>query len=225
MKNSTSAFVLAMALCGCAVPRCARTPAEIFQQINRSAVVVHTEEGLGSGTIVRGDAQGGYILTCAHVITLGADGLVPAQHVLVKWWRGDDVRVAPATILAFDKEKDLALLRIEGDFTGLALPVATKEPNRFDNIYTVGTPSGFSGTVAHGWLSRKDMEVFGRPRWKVDQTISLHGISGGTSTNASGELVCVPEATPLDDQDPVSVINICVGLSDIRAFLGAHLKG
>ena len=101
--------------------------------------------GSGSGVVLTED---GYILTNAHVATLG--GLTETAAISVMLWDG---QVLAAELVGFDSVYDLAVLKIEA--AGLK-PIIFADSNTLNvgqNVVAIGAPLGLSSTVTQGIIS------------------------------------------------------------------------
>ncbi|QKJ25522.1 trypsin-like peptidase domain-containing protein [Aquiluna borgnonia] len=159
--------------------------------------------GSGSGVALTED---GYILTNAHVVTLG--GLTDQANITVQLWNGE---VYPAELVGYDSIYDLAVLKI--DAIGLK-PIAFADSDSLnvgEDVVAIGAPLGLSSTVTQGIISALNRtiqvassEVSENPGlqfWNGTGTapISLQviqtdaainpGNSGGALVNSSGELI------------------------------------
>ncbi len=159
--------------------------------------------GSGSGVVLTED---GYILTNAHVVTLG--GKTETAMVSVMLWDG---QVVAAELIGFDSVYDLAVLKIER--TGLK-PITfadSKTLNVGQSVVAIGAPLGLSSTVTQGIISALNRTIQvassevsedaslqfwtgngGNPiSLQVIQTDAAinPGNSGGALVNDSGELI------------------------------------
>lgn len=139
------------------------------------------ERAIGSGVIWRAD---GLIVTSAHVVVGGQ----PARgHPQV---RLGDGRRLPATLIAWDRGLDLALLTIEAR----GLPAASiGDSDRLragDLVLAVGHPFGLIGAVATGIVHAASAPP-GRARapWIQADLRLAPGNSGGPMADASGRVV------------------------------------
>ena len=137
------------------------------------------QRALGSGVIVTTD---GYILTNHHVV----DG---ADQISVELNSG---RSYSAKLIGTDKPSDLALLKIDGTFTALALG-NSDAVKVGDVVLAVGNPLGIGQTVTMGIISAKGRSTgVGSGSYEdflqTDAPIN-HGNSGGALVNTKGELV------------------------------------
>jgi len=151
-------------------------------------------EGQGSGVIVDAD---GYVITNYHVLDNG-------ETIEVRM--SDDERHT-ARLVGFDRERDLAVLKIEktelppmdwgnSDSTAIGSPV-----------WAIGSPFGLSGTITFGILSSKHRIDLSGSRYRLSSSISPDysdlmqsdvainpGNSGGPLVNGRGELIGINTA-------------------------------
>jgi tetratricopeptide (TPR) repeat protein len=136
------------------------------------------EIALGSGFIVSAD---GKIVTNYHVIK-GAHSAVSKLP--------DGASFTVEGVLAFDPDKDLALLKVDGN----NLPFLALSPNSGihvgDHVIAIGSPLGLEGSVSDGIISALRNE---KPDEKWIQTTApvSHGSSGGPLLNMNGDVVGV----------------------------------
>lgn len=108
---------------------------------------VRSNEGSGSGSGVI-LSQDGYILTNAHVVTLG--GLTEGAAVSVRLWDG---LVLPAELIGFDSVYDLAVIKIESQGLKTIKFANSNELNVGENVVAIGAPLGLTSTVTEGIIS------------------------------------------------------------------------
>lgn len=101
--------------------------------------------GSGSGVILTED---GYILTNAHVVTLG--GLTENAFVTVRLWDG---LVLPAELIGFDSVYDLAVIKIEASDLKTISFADSGALNVGQNVVAIGAPLGLTSTVTEGIVS------------------------------------------------------------------------
>lgn len=177
----------------------AASPSVVTLSVNSST----SGGGSGSGVVLTED---GYILTNAHVVTLG--GKTETAVVSVMLWDG---QVVSAELIGFDSVYDLAVLKI--DQSGLK-PIAfadSKVLNVGQSVVAIGAPLGLSSTVTQGIISALNRTIqvassevsedAGLQFWTGNggNPISLQviqtdaainpGNSGGALVNDSGELI------------------------------------
>jgi serine protease Do len=119
-----------------------------------TGVVLGRQRASGSGFIIDGD---GYIITNAHVV----NGAQRVQVVLppsnpdgsLATALSSRADVVAARIVGVAREKDLALLKIEG--TKLpALPLASyRELRQGHAVFAFGSPEGLRNSISHGVIS------------------------------------------------------------------------
>jgi len=164
--------------------------------------------GSGSGVMLTED---GYILTNAHVVTLG--GLTEDANVTVRLWSGN---VYAAKLVGYDTVYDLAVVKIEESGLKPIVFADSDKLNVGDSVVAIGAPLGLSSTVTQGIVSALDRtiqvassEVNDSPGLQLwngtgNAPISLQviqtdaainpGNSGGALVNSNGELIGINEA-------------------------------
>ena len=164
--------------------------------------------GSGSGVMLTED---GYILTNAHVVTLG--GLTENANVTVRLWSGN---VFAAQLVGYDTVYDLAVVKIEESGLKPIVFADSDKLNVGDSVVAIGAPLGLSSTVTQGIVSALDRtiqvassEVNDSPGLQLwngtgNAPISLQviqtdaainpGNSGGALVNSKGELIGINEA-------------------------------
>ncbi len=134
--------------------------------------------GLGSGFIVRSD---GVILTNAHVV----EG---AKQVRVKL---TDKREFPAKVVGFDKDSDVAVLRIDAkDLPVVQLGDPSKTPVGAW-VLAIGSPFGFENSATAGIVSARGRSLPNEgyvPFLQTDVAVNP-GNSGGPLFNADGQVI------------------------------------
>ncbi|MCK0507549.1 MULTISPECIES: DegQ family serine endoprotease [Aromatoleum] len=139
--------------------------------------------GIGSGFIVSAD---GYVLTNAHVVGAGEDGVESEVTV-----RLIDKREFKAKVVGTDPRTDIALLKI--DASGLPV-VRTGNADKArvgEWVVAVGSPFGFDNTVTAGIISAKARRLPDEnyvPFIQTDVAINP-GNSGGPLFNLTGEVI------------------------------------
>jgi len=162
----------------------------VYTSTKNSVVYVQAQTGqgtaTGSGFVVSGD---GKIITNEHVV----DG---AQQVSVKL--GTSNQAQPATVLAADASKDLALLKI--DTRGKSLhPLQLADSSKLQvgqTTYAIGNPFGLDHTFTSGIVSALGRDIQapdGTPIKNVVQTDAAinPGNSGGALLDAHGHVIGV----------------------------------
>lgn len=101
--------------------------------------------GSGSGVVLTSD---GYILTNAHVVTLG--GKTDAPNVSVQLF---DSRVLPAELVGYDSVYDLAVIKVAAEDLKPITFTDSTTVNVGQNVVAIGAPLGLSSTVTQGIVS------------------------------------------------------------------------
>jgi serine protease Do len=159
-----------------------------------AGVILGRQRASGSGFIIDSD---GYIVTNAHVVTgaqrvqvvlapLNPDGsLVTALSTRTE--------IVPARIIGVAREKDLALLKIEGTRFP-ALPLASyRDLRQGHTVFAFGSPEGLRNSITHGVISAVSRQLDPDSSLIYIQTDAPinPGNSGGPLVNLNGEVVGV----------------------------------
>ncbi|WP_146662114.1 S1C family serine protease [Enhygromyxa salina] len=199
----------------------------------RDSVVTIELAGKPSGSGVVYDANG-KLLTNYHVIerVLGGRGgqlvlgdAAAAKAISVRFVDG---RVRAATVLAADPDEDVAILsllreREEERFD--AAPLGYSASLRLgEQVFAIGSPVGFEGTIATGIISAVERTgVLGNrtlPVVQLDAAINF-GNSGGPLFNLAGEIVGITTARSSRGEG----IGFAIPIDHIRLFLRALERG
>lgn len=139
-------------------------------------------QALGSGVIWRAD---GLVVTSAHVV---ASDRGPRGHAQVALADG---RRLPATVVEWDRQSDLALLRVDAH----ALPAAIMgDANRLrpgELVLAVGHPLGLIGAVVTGVVHAEPARGGDTPGWIQADLRLAPGNSGGPMADAGGRVIGV----------------------------------
>lgn len=145
----------------------------------------YDEPGLGSGVFI---SEEGHVMTNYHVVA-GVD------EIAVTTWNGSELL---ATLMGFDADMDVALLKVENPHGTRYQPLPFGDSNQLEvghMVMAVGSPMGLTNSVTTGIVS-------GRYSQQDETTISLFvttaiinpGSSGGPLINSKGELVGINTA-------------------------------
>ncbi|MEO5576192.1 MAG: S1C family serine protease [Gaiellaceae bacterium] len=152
--------------------------APLAARVLKSVFTVKTSDGLGAGFagwITDGQL---YVVTAAHVVTEVGEQVLLERNT--GSWR--------AEVVARDRSRDLAVLRVEGKPVGARplwqLPRANK-PRVGDALLLVGSPFGLGGSVTSGVVSRV------RPKEIQTDAAANPGNSGGPAVDRNGRVVGV----------------------------------
>ncbi len=151
--------------------------AVMFQKYQKSVVTVWSEIGSGTGFIVD---SAGLVMTNQHVI--GPSELISVQF--------DSKRKVAAKVLAFDPERDVAVLYADlSAFPGAAAaPIATARAGRElavegERVFTIGSPLGLKKIITSGIVSKVETRAI------ISDVNINHGNSGGPLFNMLGEVI------------------------------------
>jgi S1-C subfamily serine protease len=153
----------------------------------------------GSGFFI---SSSGDAVTNYHVIK-------NASSAVIKISSGEEYNVLGIT--GFNKENDLALLKIDGDgFSYLEIGDASVSSTGA-TIYAIGSPLGFSNTISEGIISSSARLIDGINYIQITAPISP-GSSGGALLNKQGQVIGVTAASIVDGQNlnlavPINLIN------------------
>ena len=148
---------------------------EIVARTSPAVVVIETDEGFGSGFVIKPD---GIIVTNNHVVA-------NAKSLAIKFSSGEVYM--NVYLLSSDPVHDLAILKIEG----VDLPVVnlgnSNNVQLGDEVLLVGTPEGLEQTVSNGLIS--GIRIDNGARVLQTSAAASPGSSGGPLLNRSGEVV------------------------------------
>ncbi len=148
---------------------------------------IREEVGTGSGVIISPD---GYIITNNHVIDNASEIQITTE----------DNKIYDATLIGFDKNIDIALLKIQ---TQEELPYMTFGDSDTAKIgewvLAVGNPFNLNSTVTAGIISAKSRDLSGQYDGNIQAFIQTDaainpGNSGGALVNTNGELIGINSA-------------------------------
>lgn len=148
----------------------------------KSGITVKTEYGHGSGFVI---SSNGYALTNYHVI-------IDANEIEAIF---NNELTLPAKVVAYDKKRDVALLKIVGGgFSSLAIIDKTIDLEVGTEVVAIGTPADVSlgQSVTKGIISGN--RVF-KEKTYIQTDVSINaGNSGGALINMNGEVVGITVA-------------------------------
>ncbi|MEK6933434.1 MAG: trypsin-like peptidase domain-containing protein [Nanoarchaeota archaeon] len=148
----------------------------IIDEVIKGVVSVGTDKSMGSGFII--DKEG-YVVTNQHVIS-GAKKIAVLTY---------DKQVIAAKLIGSDINRDIALLKIEGEFNSLDLGDSDNvQPGR--KVIAIGNPLGLSFTVTQGIVSAVDRDGPNGAQEYIQTDVSLNpGNSGGPLIDINGEVI------------------------------------
>lgn len=158
------------------------------------------EMGQGSAVVV---SSGGQAVTCFHVLS-------GAHSARVKFSDGTEYEVSGFTYA--DPDTDFAIIQIKGDAPFEPITLGNLEDVDIgDEVYSIGNPKGWEGTVAQGIVSAiRVTPEFG----KIIQTTApiSPGSSGGALVDKKGRLIGITKFIWRDSQNlnfatPIDIIS------------------
>ncbi|MEI8271999.1 MAG: S1C family serine protease [Paludibacter sp.] len=153
-----------------------------IEQAVQSSVTIRTPKGHGSGFFV---SENGYIVTNYHVI---------ADTAKLEVILNDGSKLIPK-IIRFNKESDLALLKIEKNNIVPFNISDIESAGMGKEIYVIGTPSAedLSQTLTKGIISSIRKQANGSKIIQTDASVS-RGSSGGPLIDKEGKLLGIVNA-------------------------------
>src|SRR3954471_23765193 len=147
--------------------------------------------GLGSGFVISGSGE---VVTNAHVVTTGTGAHIRrAREVFVKFADGNQV---PATIVGFDPNADVALLRISpAGLTLRPLPLGSSARLTVGSpVAAIGSPFGEEPSLSVGVIPATQRSIDSLTGCKIEGAIQTdaainHGNSGGPLLDGSGRVL------------------------------------
>ena len=172
----------------------------------------------GSGFVISED---GYILTNYHVVE---DAYTGGYEVKVMFYDGSTYT---AEIKGFDRNNDIAVLKI--DATGLDAAELGSSDSLFvgDTVYAVGNPLGeLSYSMTSGMVSATDRlittEEGTMTMFQIDAAVN-EGNSGGPVYNTSGQVVGV--VTAKSNEDGTEGLGFAIPIDDAVRIANSVISG
>jgi S1-C subfamily serine protease len=177
--------------------------------------------GLGSGFVISGSGE---VVTNAHVVTSGTGARIRrAREVFVKFADGNQV---PATVVGFDPNADVALLRISpAGLTLRPLPLGSSARLRVGSpVAAIGSPFGEEQSLSVGVISATQRSIDSLTGFKIEGAIQTdaainHGNSGGPLLDASGRVLGINSQIESGNGDGAGV-GFAVPIDVVRRSLG-----
>jgi hypothetical protein len=181
----------------------------IYKHAARSVVAIeaplsHGNVSMGTGFIVSAD---GKILTNYHVIQNSRTARVRLD---------DDRTFSVVSVLGIDKQKDIAVLKIDAANLEF-LPLADSDDSEIgDDVYSLSNPLGqYLNTLSAGIISGiRERDGYLQIQFTAPTS---HGSSGGPLFNSRGEVIAITSTGDYSGQS----LNFAVPINDAREVL-AH---
>jgi len=191
------------------------SPGDIYVKLSPSIVGVRvigeTSASLGTGVILSPD---GYIVTNAHVVAGGKE----ASVLLSTNYR------LPARLVGYDKETDLAVLKVNA----VGLPAADfgdSEALRVGDLaYAIGNPLGeeLRGTMTDGIISAIDRSISAEngEMTLLQTTAALNsGNSGGALCNAAGQVIGITNMKMMSDEETIEGLGFAIPTKSVKTVV------
>ena len=148
----------------------------IIKKTIGSIVSVKTNVAQGTGFIITSD---GYVVTNAHVLS----GATFANAITI------DKKTLLMTLIGYDTNLDLALLKIEGDYSFLEFE-SSDNVEIGEKVIAIGNPLGLSFSVSEGIVSAKNrLGQNNLPAYIQTDAALNPGNSGGPLINTEGKVI------------------------------------
>jgi len=148
----------------------------IIENAVKGVVTIKTNKAQGTGFIITDD---GYLVTNAHVM----EGATNAGAIT------SDQEMKTLTIIGYNTEMDIALLKISGSYDSLKFD-NSDDVRIGEKVIAIGNPLGLSFSVTEGIISAVDREVKGYPGRYIQTDAALNpGNSGGPLINTDGKVI------------------------------------
>lgn len=156
-----------------------QTTINVYRQARPAVVTIRANRSSGSGSII---SEEGLVLTNEHVIRRANRGIVNVITAEGKTYSG--------RVITTDRLNDLALIQLQTQDRLPTLRLADASSIQVgQQVYAIGNPFGFSGTLTIGTLSR----IAENGDLQTDAALNP-GNSGGPLLNSRGEIIGVNKA-------------------------------
>jgi len=153
----------------------------IIDTIVPSVVTIRTDSGQGTGFIVHED---GYIVTNAHVLADSQGTLATGIYAITSEQRSRD-----ATLIGYDGDLDIALLKIEGSYNEIEFG-NSNDIKVGEKVIAIGNPLGLQFSVSQGIVSAMNREGANGIKAYIQTDAALNpGNSGGPLVNTKGKVI------------------------------------
>ena len=138
---------------------------------------------LGSGVIM---TEGGYILTCHHVV----------ENADIMYIRLQDSRVFEAQMVGFDVFTDLAVLKVNAENIHVIPQLKSPETRVGDVVMAIGNPYDLGQTITQGIVSRTGNNGLANYVDFIQTDAVLNqGNSGGALVDSNGHLIGITNSS------------------------------
>ena len=195
------------------------TCTQIYEKNAFSIVSIESESrhefSTGTGVILTED---GYIITNAHVVA-------GAEYVQVVFYDND---VLEASLVGFDADEDLAVLKVEAE--GL-IPAEFGDSSALrcgDPVAAIGDPLGYRSTITDGIVSALDreVEVDGVTMTLIQTSAAINfGNSGGALINQYGQVVGITTIKIVTDDGSAEALGFAIPSRRVKYVADTLIDG
>ena len=192
-----------------------QTPQEIAGRFNPTVVLIRSETGSGTGFVVGSE---GYILTCAHAAP-------EDEKLMVEYQSGKGpVKSAEATILLWDEDQDLALLKLKQK-VDLPTVILSSRPayDSGEQLTVIGNPglgeTILSQTLTTGVISNPKRMLRDQPLIQISAAVNP-GNSGGPVFDDRGQVIGLVIL-----KGDIEAAGFAIPATELRKFLLSVTKG
>lgn len=173
-----------------------------LESLLSSSAYITTDVSRGSAVVISSD---GLIVTNLHTI----DG---ASEMSIQLHDGDVYE--QIDVVGFSQEKDFIILKVAG-YDLSSSPLGNSNTTKIGtDIYVVGAPAGYEGTVTKGIVSSIRDSNFGHKLIQLDAAIS-NGSSGGGVFDEAGNLIAITVSSVKSAQN----LNFAIPINYIRGMM------
>lgn len=141
--------------------------------------------------------------------------IITNYHVIENAYRieiidDDDNTIEVSLIYNVSKDKDIAILQVDGEISYSPLKISTSEElKKGESVVAIGSPLGLKNTISKGTISNF-VDQDGIDMIQFTAAIS-HGSSGGALLNDSGEVIGITSGSYIDGQN----LNLAIPAAEI----------
>lgn len=151
---------------------------KVIESAVKGVVSIGTDTSTGTGFFV---SSNGYVVTNFHVVDEG-------KNIAVLTY---DKNIIPASLVGYDEQRDLAVLKVEGKFDYLEL-ANSDEIQVGKKVIAIGNPLGLSFSVTEGIISALERAGPNGLKEYLQTDVPLNpGNSGGPLIDLTGKVVGV----------------------------------
>ncbi len=177
-----------------------------IDEIKKATATVRTKSGHGSGFVI---TQSGYVLTNHHVANENSELIVVIAGI-----------EHAASLVKSDPKRDVALLKIEGSFSGSAVKMSNKGARLGEKIFVIGTPLAelLNFSITSGIISA-NREMNGKSYYQTDAAVNP-GNSGGPVFDEYGNVIGITVSGHFTESGGSQNINYLIPIGSALKSLG-----